>query len=139
MKGKIVPPSSRVVRDRLPVFRRSFAFHGPAWAEPGAPSSSAAQGVAASHCTDQWTDAASVCDNPRVRETTFTELRNHAKIFFDAVEDGETVRVYRNGRPVADIVPVKAVPAWKKPPQARLDLGSLSLGDAVLADREEKQ
>ena len=52
-----------------------------------------------------------------MRETTFTELRNHAKTIFDAVEDGETVRVYRNGRPVADIVPVKAaMPAWKKPP-----------------------
>jgi prevent-host-death family protein len=75
-----------------------------------------------------------------MRETTFTELRNHAKSFFDAVEDGETVRVYRNGRPVADIVPVKsAMPAWKRPPQARLSLGSLSLGDEILADRDEKR
>ena len=75
-----------------------------------------------------------------MRETTFTELRNNAKTFFDAVEDGETVRVYRNGRPVADIVPVKtAVPAWKKPPQVRLSLGSLSLSDEILADRDEKR
>jgi len=58
----------------------------------------------------------------------------------DAVEGGETVRVYRNGRPVADIVPVKAaMPAWKKPPQTRLSLGSLSLGDEVLADRDEQR
>jgi prevent-host-death family protein len=75
-----------------------------------------------------------------MRETTFTELRNHAKTFFDAVEEGETVRVYRNGRPVADIVPVKATtPAWKKPPQVRLSLGSLSLGDEVLADRDKQR
>ena len=75
-----------------------------------------------------------------MRETTFTELRNHAKTFFDAVEEGETVRVYRNGRPVADIIPVKsATPAWKKPPQTRLSLGSLSLSDEVLADRDEKR
>lgn len=75
-----------------------------------------------------------------MRETTFTELRNHAKAYFDAVENGETVRVYRNGRPVADIVPVKtAVPAWKQPPQIRLSLDGLSLGDEVLADREEKR
>jgi prevent-host-death family protein len=75
-----------------------------------------------------------------MRETTFTELRNHAKTFFDVVEDGETVRVYRNGRPIADIVPVKAaMPAWKKPPEARLSLGSLSLGDEILADRDEKR
>jgi len=71
-----------------------------------------------------------------MRETTFTELRNHAKTFFDTVEEGETVRVYRNGRPIADIVPIKAdTPAWKKPPQTRLSLDSLSLGDEVLADR----
>lgn len=71
-----------------------------------------------------------------MRETTFTELRNHAKSFFDTVEEGGTVRVYRNGRPIADIVPIKAaIPAWKKPPQARLSLDSLSLGDEVLADR----
>jgi prevent-host-death family protein len=71
-----------------------------------------------------------------VREATLTELRNHARTLFDAVEEGETVRVYRNGRPVADIVPVKAVmPAWKKPPQIRLSLGHLSLSDEVLADR----
>jgi prevent-host-death family protein len=74
-----------------------------------------------------------------MRETTFTELRSHAKAFFDAVEEGETVRVYRNGRPVADIVPIKAsMPAWKKPPRTRLSLGSLTLSDEVLADRDEK-
>ena len=74
-----------------------------------------------------------------MRETTFTELRSHAKAFFDAVEEGETVRVYRNGRPVADIVPIKTViPAWKKPPRTRLSLGSLSLSEEVLADRDEK-
>jgi antitoxin (DNA-binding transcriptional repressor) of toxin-antitoxin stability system len=49
-------------------------------------------------------------------------------------------RVYRNGQPVADIVPVKATtPAWKKPPQVRLSLGSLSLGDEVLADRDKQR
>jgi len=74
-----------------------------------------------------------------MRKTTFTELRNHAKTLFEAVEDGETVRVYRHGRPVADIVPIKAaMPAWKTPPQARLFLGTLSLSDEVLADRDEK-
>ena len=75
-----------------------------------------------------------------MRETTCTELRNNAKTFFDAVEDGETVRVYRNGRPVADIVPIRAaMPAWKKLPQIQLSLGSLSLGDEVLADRNGKR
>ncbi len=70
-----------------------------------------------------------------MRETTLTNLRNYAKIF-DAVEKGETIRVYRNGRPIADIAPVKSLmPAWKKPPLIRLSLGGLSLCDEVLADR----
>lgn len=75
-----------------------------------------------------------------MRETTFTELRNHAKTYFDAVEEGETVRVYRNGRPVADIVPVgTATPAWKKPPLTRLSLAGLSLSDEILADRDDQR
>jgi antitoxin (DNA-binding transcriptional repressor) of toxin-antitoxin stability system len=40
-----------------------------------------------------------------VREATLTEFRNQAKSVFDEVERGETVRVYRNGRPIADSVP----------------------------------
>ena len=48
-----------------------------------------------------------------MQETTFTELRNHAKDFFDAVEAGDTVRVFRNGKPIAEIVPVRsATPSW---------------------------
>jgi hypothetical protein len=31
------------------------------------------------------------------------------------------------------------MPAWKKPPEARLSLGSLNLGDEILADRDEKR
>jgi prevent-host-death family protein len=72
-----------------------------------------------------------------MRHLTLTELRRHAKVYFDAVEAGETVRVYRKGRPVADIVPVGAAkPAWKKPPLTRLSLAGLSLGSEVLVDRD---
>jgi prevent-host-death family protein len=71
-------------------------------------------------------------------ETTLTELRNNTKVFFDKVERGETVRVYRNGRPVADIVPIQPEPpAWKKPPATRLTLAGLSLGREIIQDRED--
>lgn len=43
-----------------------------------------------------------------MKQATFTELRNHAKQYFDIVESGESVRVLRNGKPIADIVPVLA-------------------------------
>jgi len=73
-----------------------------------------------------------------MQETTFTEFRNHAKRYFDAVERGELVRIYRNGRPVADLVPVSTrPPSWKNPPGPRLRLKGLCLGGEIVADRKE--
>jgi antitoxin (DNA-binding transcriptional repressor) of toxin-antitoxin stability system len=72
-----------------------------------------------------------------MRETTFTELRNNAKTFFDVVEAGETVRVYRKGKPVADIVPLSNTElSWKKCPPVRLTIKGLSLTKEILADRD---
>ena len=71
-----------------------------------------------------------------MQETTFTELRNHAKVYFDAVEGGETVRVFRNGKPIAEIVPVRfGVPSWKKQ-STPLTVKGLSLSREVLSDRD---
>ena len=68
-------------------------------------------------------------------DTTFTELRNNAKAFFDAVEKGQTVRVYRSGKAVAQIVPIKgATPAWKRD-SAPLDIKGLALSREILKDR----
>ena len=65
-----------------------------------------------------------------MRQTTFTELRNNAKQFFDLVEAGETVRVLRNGKPVADIRPVQQdTPSWKRriaQPMVLKDVESIS-------------
>jgi prevent-host-death family protein len=36
---------------------------------------------------------------------TVSDFRNRAKDYFDRVEKGETVQVYRNGKPVALISP----------------------------------
>lgn len=72
-----------------------------------------------------------------MREATFTELRNNAKTYFDAVESGETVLVYRNGKPVAEIVPVrKETPSWKRP-ASPLAIKGLVLSREILNDREE--
>lgn len=70
-----------------------------------------------------------------MRETTFTELRNHAKDYFDAVEAGDTVRVFRNGKPIAEIVPIRSgIPSWKRQ-TAPLTLKGLSLSREILSDR----
>ena len=72
-----------------------------------------------------------------MREATFTELRNHAKAYFDAVEGGDTVRVFRNGRAIAEIVPVRSgAPSWKKP-GAPLTVKGWSLSREILSDRDK--
>lgn len=72
-----------------------------------------------------------------MREATFTELRNHAKDYFDAVEGGDTVRVFRNGKAIAEIVPVRSgAPSWKNQ-TAPLTIKGLSLSREILDDREE--
>ncbi|MCZ7664783.1 MAG: type II toxin-antitoxin system Phd/YefM family antitoxin [Thermoleophilia bacterium] len=72
-----------------------------------------------------------------MRQTTFSELRRHAKDYFDAVEEGDVVRVYRNGRPIADIVPIPAAePAWKRP-VARLAVRGGLASQAVIQGRAE--
>ena len=68
-------------------------------------------------------------------DTTFTELRNNAKAFFDAVEKGETVRVFRSGKAIARIVPIKGrAHSWQRD-SAPLDIKGLALSREVLKDR----
>lgn len=48
-----------------------------------------------------------------------SEFRANASAMLDLVEQGETVRILRHGKPVADLVPVQAeraakVPSWKR-------------------------
>ena len=72
-----------------------------------------------------------------MRQTTFSEFRRHAKNYFDDVEKGDVVRVYRNGRPIADIVPIPSVdPAWKRPVPRLAVRGDLA-SRAVIQGRAE--
>ncbi len=71
-----------------------------------------------------------------MRETTFTELRNQAKQFFDLVEAGEVVRVLRNGKPIAEIHPIaKPLPSWKKRPTQPVEINGLEISRLILAAR----
>ena len=71
-----------------------------------------------------------------MREATFTELRNQAKRYFDLVEAGETVRVLRNGKPIADIQPVQAgVPSWKQRKARPLAIDGVEIGKLILEER----
>ena len=71
-----------------------------------------------------------------MKQTTFTELRNHAKQYFDLVAQGESVRVLRNGKPIADIVPVVPdLPSWKRRQAQPLLLDGVALSRLVLEER----
>lgn len=69
-------------------------------------------------------------------ETTFTELRNHAKEWFDLVETGQTVRVLRNGKPIAEIHPIPAhPPSWKRHTAHPLAIGGKEISQLILDER----
>jgi len=68
---------------------------------------------------------------------TFTELRNQAKKYFDAVEAGETVEIYRNGKPVAILCPIRPLSRDRWKTASPLRVAGRSLSQAILADRAE--
>ena len=72
-----------------------------------------------------------------MQETNVVELRKRIKHYFDAVESGEVVRVYRNGKPIAEIFPITRRDASWKQELARLTIPGLSLSREILKDRAE--
>jgi len=72
-----------------------------------------------------------------------SEFRANASAMIDLVEQGETVRILRHGKPVAELVPLKAeedatkVPSWKKPFEPVILPPGVSLSQAVLDERNE--
>ena len=72
-----------------------------------------------------------------MKQATFTEVRNHAKQYFDLVAAGESVRVLRNGKPIADIVPIAAdLPSWKRRKAQPLVLDGVSVSRMIIEERE---
>ena len=72
-----------------------------------------------------------------MKQATFSELRNHAKQYFDIVQAGEAVRVVRNGRPIADIVPIpQDLPSWKRRVAQPLLVEGVSVSSMILEERE---
>jgi prevent-host-death family protein len=53
-----------------------------------------------------------------MKQVTFTEFRRNAAALFNSVERGETVRILRHGKPIAEIIPLpapRATLSWKQP------------------------
>lgn len=73
-----------------------------------------------------------------MKEVSFTQFRMNAAFFFDSVEQGETIRILRHGKPIAEVVPVRARPrtlSWKRP-GLMLETGSVSLSREILKERK---
>ncbi len=72
-----------------------------------------------------------------MKQATFSELRSHAKQYFDIVESGESVRIIRNGKPIADIVPLQQdLPSWKRRVAQPLVISGASLSRIILEERD---
>lgn len=71
-----------------------------------------------------------------MKQATFTDVRNHAKQYFDMAAAGESVRVLRNGKPIADIVPVMAdLPSWKRRKAQPLVIDGVAISRLILEER----
>lgn len=71
-----------------------------------------------------------------MQDATFTEFRNQARHYFDLVESGETVRVLRNGKPIAEIHPIaRELPSWKRRAARPLLVGGEAISLLILNDR----
>lgn len=73
-----------------------------------------------------------------------SEFRANASAMLDLVERGETVRILRHGKPVADLVPVKAdapdrVPSWKRPivPLKVVRPDGKTIAQLIIEEREQ--
>lgn len=71
-----------------------------------------------------------------------SEFRAHTSAMIDRVEKGETVRILRHGKPVAELVPLQPqagekVPRWKQPFDPVMLSPGVSLSQAVLDERNE--
>lgn len=68
---------------------------------------------------------------------TFSELRNQARKYFDAVEEGESIEVCRHGKPMAMVTPLShhSMDRWKHSNPMKID--GVSLSRAIIAERQE--
>jgi antitoxin (DNA-binding transcriptional repressor) of toxin-antitoxin stability system len=66
-------------------------------------------------------------------------MRKRIKHYFDVVESGEVVRVYRNGKPIAEILPVRNPKSRRKIEVLRFKIPGLSLSEEILRDRSESE
>ncbi|MBM4039447.1 MAG: type II toxin-antitoxin system prevent-host-death family antitoxin [Planctomycetes bacterium] len=70
---------------------------------------------------------------------SFTDLRNHTKEYFEAVEKGETLQVCKRGRPIAVVSPARrpASEYWKHVRPLPIKLDGVSASQLIIEERGE--
>lgn len=76
-----------------------------------------------------------------MKTLSLSEFRAHASEMVDLVQQGETVRILRHGKPVAELVPVRGdeaarVPSWKRPFDAVPATQGKTLAQRIVEERE---
>jgi prevent-host-death family protein len=73
-----------------------------------------------------------------------SEFRANVSAMLDLVEQGETVRILRHGKPVAELVPLKAdepkaLPHWKQPitPRKVQRPDGKTIAQLIIEEREQ--
>ena len=75
-----------------------------------------------------------------MRIVNFTEFRNNASLYLTKVENGESIRIVRHGKTIAEITPPAEndkTPAWKNK-GLRLSSKGKNLSSAILTERGKK-
>ena len=68
---------------------------------------------------------------------SFTQFRQKAKKYFDRVEKGETVRVLRHGKVIAEIIPPVKGESSQKNESFPMIIPGVSLSREILAERKK--
>ncbi len=70
---------------------------------------------------------------------TFTQFRQHAKTYIDAVQKGDTICISRHGKAVVRLIQESKakIPSWKKP-ALRLKVKGATLSDAIIEERKDR-
>lgn len=75
-----------------------------------------------------------------------SEFRANASAMLDLVEQGETVRILRHGKPVADLVPIqpeqpKTLPHWKQAiaPRKVVRPDGKTIAQLIIEEREQSR
>ncbi len=68
---------------------------------------------------------------------SFTQFRQEAKKYFERVEKGETVRVLRHGKVIAEIIPPTKAETQQKNQIFPMVIPGVSLSRAILTERKK--